>query len=585
MSSSRPTFRTLPTEPVTSPTLGALIRDASRKWGDKTAYLEPVGSRFRPISYAELGDLVRRYATVLREWGVETGDRLLILAENSPRWAILDWACQTLGAVTVPVFPSLPADQVRPIVEDSGARWAVFGSPDQGNKLAGLAGLRTMPLTGATDSLDERARAASRALSDREWDELIEGRGPEDLAVLIYTSGTTGEPKGVMLPHRALLHVAEEARRELPLDHRDVLLSFLPMSHVFERVGQVFVIAIGATMAFSRSLLSLASELQTVRPTVMLVVPRFLEATRERILGTIERKGGLTRTLFRLAYEQNLRKVKGEPAPLAGVLDRLVLRKVRARLGGRFKFMISGGAALPPEVAEFYMAIGVLVLQGYGLTETSGGTFVNRPHRNRYWTVGEPLGMEAKIAPDGEVLIRGPGLMLGYYNRPEDTARAIDEEGWFHTGDIGEFEDGLLKITDRKKDILVLANGKNVAPQPIENLLRTSPLITEAVLFGDGMDSVCALVVPNLDEVRRRLGDAGNDGVADGELIARPEVRALVKAEIDAVNRSLASFETIRRFALVPGPFTIEGGELTPTLKVKRRVVREKYAEVIDSLR
>jgi long-chain acyl-CoA synthetase len=317
-----------------------------------------------------------------------------------------------------------------------------------------------------------------------------------------------------------------------------------------------------------------------VRPTVMLCVPRFLESFLDRVTENVRKASPLKQKLFRLALEQGVKKAKGQFAPLQPLLDRLVMSKIRERTGGRMRFFVSGGAALAPHVAEFYMALGLTVLQGYGLTETAGASVVNRPERNKYWTVGEPLAMELKLAEDGEILLRGPGLMLGYYNMPEETAKVIDANGWFHTGDIGEFDGPNLKITDRKKDIIVLANGKNVAPQPIENRLKESPYIQEAVLFGDEMEHCVALIVPAAAAVRSHLGLAETDDLEHHEA-----VRKLIKSEIDARNRLGANYEAVRRFALIAEPFTIDSGELTPTFKVKRKFVKEKYAERLNSLK
>jgi long-chain acyl-CoA synthetase len=289
----------------------------------------------------------------------------------------------------------------------------------------------------------------------------------------------------------------------------------------------------------------------------------------------------LDRWLFKKAIQQGVRKARRQWAPWAGVLDVLVLSNVRDRLGGSFRYLVSGGAALPAHVAEFYLALGLTVLQGYGLTETSGATCVNRPERNKYWTVGEPLDVEVRLAEDGEILVRGTPVMQGYYNLPEETAQVLDAQGWFHTGDIGEWEGASLKITDRKKDLFKLSNGKYIAPQPLENRLKEGGLIVEAVVFGDGQDMVTALILPDYDEVRARL----TTEATDPELAHRDDVRALVKQEVDAVNRALPPHEVVKRFSLLERPFSIEGGELTPTLKVRRRIVAEKHADALVAMR
>ncbi|MFY9234459.1 MAG: AMP-dependent synthetase/ligase, partial [Fimbriimonadaceae bacterium] len=390
-------------------------------------------------------------------------------------------------------------------------------------------------------------------------------------------------PKGAMLQHRAFTSLMESITSSLPIVESDTFLSFLPMSHVYERVaGQILPISCGATIAYARSIATLANDMVAARPTIMLCVPRFLEATMDRIVEGVGKQSPMKQKLFKWALAQGTARAKGGFAPFAGLLDKLVGAKIRERTGGRIKFFVSGGAALPPHVSYFYMAFRLKVLQGYGLTETTAASCVNHPDRNKPWTVGPPIpGVEVKIAADGEILIKGPTRMLGYYNMPEETAAAIDQDGWFLTGDIGEMEDGYLKITDRKKDLLVLANGKNVAPQMIENKLKESSLISEAVVLGDGMDYCCALIIPNFEALRKQVGSTQDDA----ELVASEHAKAAIKSEIDAMNKSLADFERVKRHVLLGKALTIEAGELTPTLKVKRKVIKEKYSAEIQSMK
>lgn len=569
------------------PSLGAVLRDSCRKWDARPAMLVPTGRSFEPISYRELGHRVRGYAGALKALGLEMGDRLAIQSENCVEWVFTDWACQTLGIVVVPIYSTLPPDQTQYIVKDSGAKVVVAGSPDQAAKTKGLDGVQVVLLKGDADSLDAMASANPDAISPDEWDAAIDAVDPESIATLIYTSGTTGTPKGAMLPHRALTWICGQIVANFPFSHEDTFLSFLPMSHVYERVnGQVLPIYAGATIGYAKSLASLANDMMAVRPTIMLCVPRFLEATRERVLDNVAKASPLRRKLFALCLKQGLRKANGGFAPLAGLLDRLMASKIRERTGGRIRFFVSGGAALPPHVAEFYMALGLKVLQGYGLTETSSACSINPPDDSKYWTVGVPIGeTQMKLAEDGEILIKSPAVMTGYYNLPEETALAIDADGWFHSGDIGEYDGRHIKITDRKKDILVLANGKKVAPQKIENRLKESDLIQEAVLFGDGSEYVYGLIVPNPDRVRAALAVQGVRVADDAELVRHPATDKLIKAEVVRINKTLAPFEMVKRYALIDTPFSVEGGELTPTLKVKRKFVLQKYAEVLDGLR
>jgi long-chain acyl-CoA synthetase len=551
--------------------LGDLLRRHAAKYAEKPALLSPAKDGLNPISYREMAQKVRGYAGALRTLGIGRGDKVAILSENCAEWALADWACSSIGVVSVPVYPSLPADQAQYIVRDADANLVVCGGDEQLKKMSSLDGVRSVLLS------ELAMQAESSSLSEEEWHREIDATSRQDLFTIIYTSGTTGQPKGAMLQHGAALHVCESAVRRLPLRDTDTFLSFLPMSHVYERIaGQVLPIQMGATIAYAKSLASLSSDMQKVRPTIMLCVPRFLEAFQDKVVSALEKQGGLKKRLFDIALAQGVKNARGGFAPLYGLLDKLVMSKIRERTGGRLRFFVSGGAALAPHVAEFLMATRLGVIQGYGLTETSGGTCINHPDRNKYWTVGESLDMDIKIAEDGEILVKGPAVMVGYYNLPDETGQAIDSEGWFHTGDIGEFEGASLKITDRKKDLIVLGNGKNVAPQPIENRIKESPFISEAVVLGDQLDSCAALIIPNFEAVRKEL-DLSDSVLLSGS----EEARKLIKREIDKTNKTLAPFEMVKKHAILDQPFSQETGEMTPTLKVKRKVVKEKFAEVI----
>ena len=548
--------------------------------------LVPGKGGFSPITYAELSERVRGYAAALQALDIGRGDRVAIQSENACEWAFTDWACQTLGAIVVPIYPTLPADQSQFLVRDSGAKLLVAGSPEQAAKAEGMDGVKVVLLKGAGDSLDERAKRSLGTLTIEAWNASIDATKPTDLATIIYTSGTTGVPKGAMLAHEAFTELMEAVVLTLPIVETDRFLSFLPMSHVYERVGgQVLPISTGACIAFAGSLRSLASDMKVVKPTVMLCVPRFLESIRDKVIEGASKASPLRRRLFEFGMEQLVRRQRGQVAPLAGLMDKIVGAKVRELAGGELRFFVSGGAALPTHVSEFFLAFGMPMLQGYGLTETTAASCLNHPDDNHPATVGRPLpGVEVKIAADGEILIRGKTRLVGYYNLPEETKAAIDDEGWFHTGDIGAFEGPYLKITDRKKDILVLGNGKNVAPQPIENRLKESPLIAEAVLFGDGMECVCALIIPNFEVLTKVASEHGVAPAAPEQMIQLDAVKALLKAEIDKVNKTLAGFEMVKRHALIAATFSMEGGELTPTLKVKRKAVKEKYADELATL-
>lgn len=562
--------------------LGDMLRQSCARWAAKPAMLHPDKEGHQPVTYAELWQKVRGYAGAIRSLGIKKGDRVAIQSESCIEWALADWACQCLGVILVPIYPTLPEDQTQYIVRDCGAQVVLASTHEQADKVANMPGIECVLLRKDKNSLDALAQVGTAELSEAEFSASIDAIGPDDLATIIYTSGTTGPPKGAMLSHSNIIFVCESAVKSMPVDENDIFLSFLPMSHVYERVaGQALPISCGATIAYAKSLMSLAHDMMFVRPTIMLCVPRFLEATRDRIIDSAAKSPLFRRLLFKVAMWACGLKAAGKFSPLAPVFNGLVGKRIRERTGGRIKFFVSGGAALAPVVANFYRGFGLDVLQGYGLTETTAATCVNHPDRNEPWTVGEPLeGVEVRVAFDGEILVRGPSRMIGYYNLPKETEEAVDKDGWFHTGDIGKFEGKHLRITDRKKDLLILANGKNIAPQPIENKLRESPFITEAVLLGDGKEFVFALIVPNWERVRAEL----HSSETNASLAERDSVRALIRAEIEKVNKTLADFEKVRRHKVLNAEFSIETGELTPSLKVKRKFVKEKYKAAIEEL-
>ncbi|MBS1716966.1 MAG: long-chain fatty acid--CoA ligase [Armatimonadetes bacterium] len=561
--------------------LGAMLRQSCREYADRPAMYMPINQGMESLSYRGLYERAYTFAKVLHKYGLKRGDRVVILSENCPEWAMTDWACQTLGLVVVPIYPTLPADQAQYIAKDAGAKFAVTGDDSQTKKLQGMAGMKVLHLKGV-DSLEAQALRGEGDLTREQWEQEIDAAKIDDVATFIYTSGTTGEPKGAMLTHGSLMWVGRVVPKVISLGKNDVFFSFLPMSHVFERVnGQMMPIALGATIGYARSLKSLSADMLMVRPTVVLCVPRFLESVLDRVMDEMRKQPKLNQRIFEQALIQGGKRFRGEFAPLFSITDQLVGKKIRAKMGGRMRFFISGGAALPRHVAEFYGAFKLTVLQGFGLTETASGVMVNLPQDNKYWTVGKLLpGMELKIAEDGEILLRGPAIMKGYYHMEEATKAAIDPEGWFHTGDIGQMEGEHLRITDRKKDLLVLGNGKNVAPQPIENKIKSSRYVSEAVVLGDGMEYCVALIVPNEEHIRSELKLPKDTHLSESQ-----EAKKLVMNDIQSINRTLAPYEAVKRIALLDRPFSIDEGELTPSLKVKRKVVKDRYKAVIDSLR
>lgn len=563
-----------PQEVLNATSLGDMMRRACLCWPDRIAQMRPEkGGEFSSVTYKDLWEEIWKWAQALSTFNLAPGDRILILGESGYEWGLTDWAAQTLGLIVVPIYPTLPPDQSQYIADDCQAKLLVAQTSTHAAKVQGITTTLMRREEGQDWLLD---RVAQSALQRSSWEENLQQINSESIATFIYTSGTTGQPKGAELAHSAFLHLNYGIRSSLPIDHNDVFLSFLPMSHVYERyAGHVLPVSCGACIGYAGSLASLASDMTKVQPTIMLCVPRFLEATRAKIVDGVRKQKPLNQKLFHLALSQGLKK-----GPFAGILDSLVGKKIRSKTGGRVRFFVSGGAALAPHVSEFYIAFGLKVLQGYGLTETCAATCVNHPDDNHPRTVGPPIhGVEVKLAEDGEILVRGPSVMKGYHNLPEDTAKAINTEGWFQTGDIGEWEGPRLKITDRKKDILVLANGKNIAPQKIESKLKESEFVNEAVVFGDGFSYCYALIVPEFDAVKRWLDELGIQESETAKMAARSEVKSLIKKEIDRANADLADFEKIKKHQLAGQLFTVDSGELTPSLKVKRRVVKDKYRD------
>ena len=566
------------------------------------------------LSSKEVFERIRDLSLGFRALGASRGDRVAIAAESRPEWLLCDLAILTAGAVTVPIYPTLSSAQARYILDDSGARLAIVSTRLQLEKiqevrhlLPALEAVIVMdppagtPLPGSPSvlSLDEverrgHARMTGEWGAGRSFRDDARAVAAADLATIIYTSGTTGEPKGVMLTHANLVSNMRAASEALDISHEDVALSFLPLSHAFERMVSYVYLFSGVTIVFAESFDTIARDMGQVRPTVLTGVPRVYEKLHARVLEGAQAAGAAKAMTFRLALTAGLARAKAvlrgkHPDPLtslaSGLGDRLVFSTIRQKLGGRLRFVASGSAPLGADVMEFFYAIGIPIIEGYGLTETAPILTFNPLNAPRVGTVGLPIkGVELRIAEDGEILARGPNIMKGYFNKPEATAAAL-EGGWFHTGDIGYIDpEGYLAITDRKKDLLVTSGGKKIAPQPIETILKRSPLVAEAVLLGDRRKYAAALIVPEFNALERRLKDLGRPPATRDELIARSDVVALYQEIIDGLNRELSQYERIKRIALLPREFSVDSGELTPTLKVKRKVVEDRWRQQIERL-
>lgn len=550
------------------------------------------------VTYGEIAARVQNLSGALLQLDFERGTRVAVLGENGPEWAILDLACQMCGLIVVPLFSSLPPNQIQTILADCSASVLFAGDAKQ---LAKIDEIREqLPDLHHVFEFENLAQmesegAAFLAAHPGRYETTWPAALPDDIATIIYTSGTTGNPKGVMLCHRSFTVNAEGILAIAPhLNEGEVFLSFLPLAHVYERLaGHFLPLRLGASIAYCESLFTVDKNLAEAKPTMMTCVPRLYESTRDKLLsasGVPKEKRETYLAALQLATKAGLSKGHFPGAPSLSLVekikfalyDRAVYSKIRDKFGGRLKHFISGGAPIAPELGALFLGVGLEVLEGYGLTETSPVIAVNRPGKPALGTVGPPLpGVEVRIADDGEILTRGACVMKGYWGNPEATAAAIDPEGWFHTGDIGVLVGGNLKITDRKKDLLILANGKNVAPQPIEIRLQESRYIAQAVLLGDKAKAIAALVVPNFPALHEWAKSEKIEAENDAMLIREARVVALFKAEIEAQTAGLADFEKVRKFALLPAPFSVGEGELTPTLKVKRRVVAEKYGALV----
>lgn len=567
---------------------------------------------FDDVSGRELFERIRELSLGFNRFGFNQGDRVALVADSCPEWTIADLAILTAGAVTVPIYPTLAAGQTKGILADCAARLVIVSDETQAEKVRSVRS--ELPNLEAIVVIDQEAKCFKTEnehllASVAKWgrDRLVSENGlenrfrdavqsisPDAIATIIYTSGTTGEPKGVMLTHQNLLSNLRAVSQVIPISSDDTALSFLPLSHSLERMVLYKYLYSGVTVAFAESLETIKRDLLAVRPTVMSGVPRVYEKVHARVLESVSHASSIRQLLFRWALRvgslQSNARLSGKSVPWHVrfqhlFADRLVFSKIRGVTGGRLREIISGGAPLGDETAEFFFAIGLPITEGYGLTETAPVLTVNPKGRWKIGTVGVAIpGVTLRIADDGEVLARGPNIMAGYYKMQEAT-QAVLRDGWFYTGDIGTLdEDGYLTITDRKKDILVTASGKNVAPGPIESLLKRDPIITEAVLIGDRRRFITALIVPNLPVIQQRM--VNGDALASPleELLVREDVRALFQSVVDEVNGQLSQFEQVKRFALLPTEFTIASGELTPTMKARRRVIENRWEIAIEEL-
>ncbi|MBI3314290.1 MAG: long-chain fatty acid--CoA ligase [Candidatus Omnitrophica bacterium] len=585
-----------------------IFLDRVKCYGTRPALYDRPRGRPQPWTWQEWAFSVKKTALGLHSLGVKKGDCVGILSENRPEWTFADLGILSLGAVTVPIYPTSSSREIVYILEHAEIKILFLSTRIQFEKIRSfldanaliqkviifdeenirhpkLMGLNPLMGMGYREALNNGNLYQSQVREVR----------PDDVATVIYTSGTTGPPKGVMLTHHNFIANYLGSREKIKISEKDIALSFLPLSHVFERLaGYYFMIFHGAVIHYAESMQTVPDDLVRVRPTVAASVPRLYEKMYAKILETVETSPALRRNLFAWAVRVGRERARTKLARKAVgfilelkffIAKKMVFQKLKSKLGGRIRFFISGGAPLAKELAEFFYAADVLILEGYGLTETSPVMTVNAADQFRFGTVGQVLSnIKVKIAEDGEILTQGPCVMKGYYRNETATGEAM-AGGWFHTGDIGVFDpDGFLKITDRKKDIIVTSGGKNISPQNIENLVLSDKLFSQMVVVGDKRNYLVALVVPNRNEVENYARSRNLDGISWWDLLQRSEIYDWIKSRLDEKLKDLASYEQIKSMALLPEELSLAAGELTPTLKIKRKIVMEKYQTLIEGL-
>jgi len=609
LSSHPPRVPLYPDEPRT---LAEVFTRAARVHARPDALNYKRDGVWHALSSAAIIEQARDIALGLHALGVRRGDRVAILSENCPQWTLTDAGSQFAGVVDVPIYPTQAPPQVRYILDDSGARVLFIQHRAAYERVAedikelthlehvvffDEQGTNEATIAGGVLTLDE-LRTRGRALHSAQpqlLDELMRAVQPDDLATIIYTSGTTGEPKGVMLAHSNCVSNLLDCSRQLGFSDEDVVLSVLPLSHVFERGAMYMYLHHGMKVYYAESLDKIGDNMREVCPTVMVCVPRLFEKIYARIKERAAAGGQLKAAMLSWAVEVGKewarRQVARTPVSLPLKLrhklaSRIVFTKWHEAMGGRMRLFLSGGAAMPEEIGYIFLGAGVPVVQGYGLTETSPVIAAGSLEENRVGTVGQPIrNVEVRLAADGEIETRGPNVMRGYFNKPEATRQVFTADGWFKTGDIGQFDaDGFLRITDRKKELFKTSGGKYIAPQPVEQRIKSSRFVNQVVLVGNGRKFPAALIVPNWEQLRAYARLKNIAARTDAELCRHPRVLDLMQRQVDEHCAELSQYERVKRVALIEHELTIEGGELTPTLKIKRRIIDEKYQDVIERL-
>ncbi len=591
-------------------TLTQMFDNITKRFMDdkRPAYLRKVKGEWIGLSYKEYREHVKNFSLGLLDLGVKKGDNVALISENRVEWPISDLSILSIGAITVPIYPSLTAKQMEYILVNSDSKYLIISNQFQLNKInkirENLPFLEKIIVMNEKIESEENVSRFSEILeAGKEYDkknqglfeELLKRTKPDDVATIIYTSGTTGEPKGVELTHKNFVFDIKAVASITEVNHKDISLSFLPLCHVFERMaGNYFVFGCGATISYADSIDTVAENLLEIKPTVMTTVPRLFERIYTKIQRSIDNSSETRRKIFKLAIRTGRKYAVAKKKGLISlsltikhrIAENLVFKKIRERTGGRLRFFVSGGAALPKEIGEFFEAIGLKILEGYGLTETSPVISINRINSYKYGSAGLPLpGLEVKIANDGEILTRGDHVMKGYYKNEKSTKEVIDDEGWFHTGDIGHMDpENFVMITDRKKNLFVSSGGKNIAPQPIENMFLSSKYIDQFVLIGDRRQFLSALIVPDFNAIKE-YADMNRISYSDvKDLTSNEEIYNMIDQDISTIQSELANYEKVRRFVLLEKPLSLEEGEITPSLKIKRKVIEQKYSDIIENM-
>jgi long-chain acyl-CoA synthetase len=587
-------------------TISQLVLNTLNTYVKGDLFLSKDKGAYVPISTGEAKRQIEEIALGLRSLGCKAGDKVVILAENSPSWIMADFANLCLGVVTVPIYPTLVPEQIRYIIDDSDASIVLCSSPALWQKIESIRNSLTKvdhfvffqrPSPAGAWTLDELRDKG------RKWGEqnpsvfsgMASAVKPDDVASLIYTSGTTGIPKGVMLTHGNFVSNIRTLASIVSFGHPDYVLSFLPLSHVLERMVTMAFLSKGCSIAYAESVDTVAENLLEIRPQIMVSVPRLFEKLYAKVMDSVLLSSRIKQKIFhwavRVGMEYGRRTIQNKKIPgflmwKRKLADKLVFSKILEKTGGRVRFFVSGGAPLSKDIAEFFHALGLVILEGYGLTETAPVIAVNTFENLKFGTVGKPIpGVEVKIAADGEILVKGPNVMKGYYKKEAETREVFDPEGWFHTGDIGFLDkDGFLLITDRKKDLIVTAGGKNIAPQYIENTLKRNPYIANAVVVGGRRKFISALIVPNMEKLEAYAKLKGIVYAAGRDLVAHDAVKKFMFEEVERSTPNLAPYEKVKKIILLERDFDLEKEEITPTLKVRRNRVEQKYRDQIDAL-